>query len=691
MTLSEKLSLVHGRLAAPWGGEPKPSGSIGSAGFVPGVPRLAIPPLQETDAELGIANPGEVRRGDTATAMPSNLAMASTFDAALARRQGEAVGAEARAKGFNLLMGGAANLIRDPRGGRNFEYFSEDPLLTGIMAGAEVAGVQSQHVLCTLKHFALNDQETDRVVMDARIDPAAARESDLLAFELAIEQGHPGAVMCAYNQVNGIYACENSWLLKDVLKGDWQYPGFVLSDWGAAHSAAPSALAGLDQEAGEQLDTQNFFEAPLAAALRNDAVPQVRLDDMVGRIVGSIVRSGLAPPRRDAPPDPQKSDEVAAAIEREGIVLLKNDGALPLSGRERNIVVIGAHADRGVPAGGGSSQVAPRGEYAAMEPAGPNRAEAFDPSSPLDAMQRRFPGSRIDYDDGRDTVRAARLAAQADVAIVFADQWMTETADAPDMALPRDQDGLIGAVSAANPHTIVVLETGGPVRMPWLTSVAAVVEAWYGGQLGAEAITDVLAGDTDPSGRLPLTFPKSEAQLPHPRVQGDPSAAPIGPVGRGGHYGRIFVVNYDEGANVGYKWFHAKGEQPLFPFGFGLSYTTFSLGALELTVEGAHVVAKATVSNSGKREGAAVAELYLVGGPDPSPPIRLLGWSRVDIAPHETREIEINIDPRLFAMFDVAVRTWRIASGDYQLALGLDSEHLGTKRKVTLKEFQLPP
>ena len=218
MSQGEKLSLVRGVLGAPWGGRQKPPGAIGSAGYVEGIPRLGVPALQETDAELGVANPGHIRRGDEATAMPSNLALASTWDVAAARRQGEAVGAEARARGFNVLLGGAANLIRDPRGGRIFEYFSEDPLLTGRMAGAAIEGAQSRHVISTIKHFALNDQETDRVVLDARIDRASLRESDLLAFEIGVEQGRPGSVMCAYNQINGVYACENDWLLNEVLE-----------------------------------------------------------------------------------------------------------------------------------------------------------------------------------------------------------------------------------------------------------------------------------------------------------------------------------------------------------------------------------------------------------------------------------------------------------------------------------------
>src|ERR1700689_1931572 len=294
MTEQEKLSLVHGVVAAPWGGKPKPDGGIGSAGYGAGIPTRGIPAQQESDAELGVANPGDVRPGDTATAMPSDLALASTWNPELARLQGQSVAIEARAKGFNVLLGGAANLIRDPRGGRNFEYFSEDPLLTGIMAGSLIEGVQSRHIISTIKHFALNAQETDRVVLDARIDPAATRESDLLAFEIALERGRPGGGLCAYNQVNGSYSCENNWLLNEVLKTDWGYPYFVMSDWGAVHSTVRSAIAGLDQESGEQLDTQNFFAPPLSQALVDSVVPEARLDDMARRILTSIFAHGLA-------------------------------------------------------------------------------------------------------------------------------------------------------------------------------------------------------------------------------------------------------------------------------------------------------------------------------------------------------------------------------------------------------------
>jgi beta-glucosidase len=692
MTQHEKLSLVHGVIAAPWGGEPKPDGSIGSAGYVPGVPRLGIPALQETDAELGVANPGDVRHGDTATAMPSSLALASTWDPALARLQGQAVGAEAGAKGFNVLLGGTANLIRDPRGGRNFEYFSEDPLLTGIMAGSMVEGVQSRHIISTIKHFALNAQETDRVVLDARIDPAATRESDLLAFEIAIERGRPGSVMCAYNQVNGAYSCENDWLLNQVLKTDWNYPYFVMSDWGAVHSTVRSAMAGLDQESGEQLDTQNFFGGPLAQAIANGEIPEARLDDMARRILTSIFAHGLAN-GTDAvePVDFSASERTALAIAREGTVLLRNQGLLPLAADTRRLLVVGSNADHGVPSGGGSSQVIPRGGIAAKEQIGENQAMIFDPGSPLAAIRLQFPHARVDFDDGSSPARAAEAAAKADAVILFADQWMTESADARTLDLPGQQDRLVDAVTRANLRTTVVLETGGPVLMPWLTQTAAVLEAWYPGQKGGEAIAEILSGAASPSGHLPVTFPVSEDQLPHRQIQGDPNGAPIGPVGRGGHYGPMFSAVYNEGASVGYKWFFERGQQPLFPFGFGLSYTSFALSSLTVNVSGHTVTASATVRNSGERAGTAIPEFYLSGPEGAHVPLRLAGWDRVDLKPGEDSRVTVSIDPRLLATFDEDSRKWRIQPGAYQVSAGFDYQQRNLAASFELHSATLPP
>ena len=687
LSQSEKLSLLHGVLGAPWGGRPKPAGAVGSAGYVPGVPRLGIPPLQETDAELGVANPGNVRRGDTATAMPSSPALAATFDLALARRQGETVGAEARAKGFNVLLGGTANLIRDPRGGRTFEYFSEDPLLTGAMAGAAIAGVQSQGVLSTIKHFALNDQESGRGRLDVEIDKARSRESDLLAFEIGVERGQPGAVMCAYNRVGGAFACENAWLLNDVLKGDWGYRGFVLSDWGAVHSTEAAAMAGLDQESAAQADARPFY-ADLGASVTAGRAPQARLDDMGRRILTSIFACGLADdPPPEAPFDVAAAEATARAVEAEGAVLLRNDGLLPLSPELRRVLVVGAHADLGVPSGGGSSQVVPRGGIAFEEPEGRNRAMVFHPSSPLAALRRRLPAAEVAYDDGLDPERAARRAASADAVVVFADQYLTEGADAPDLALPAGQDRLVEAVAEANPRTAVVLETGGPVRMPWLDRTAAVLEAWYPGQQGGEAIADILTGRVDPSGRLPVTFPASEAQLPRPtlvRVSRDPP-------GRAPRDGPPVVARYGEGAMVGYKWYEAQGERPLFPFGYGLSYTRFRLGDLAARVEGEKVTASIAVTNAGKRAGTAIPQMYVTGPEGSGVRLRLAGWSRIDLAPGETRRAEVAIDPRLLATFDEPARRWRIARGVYRLSAGFDAASRDFSTEVALEAADLPP
>jgi beta-glucosidase len=693
MTQAEKLSLVHGGLGAPWGHEPKPDDAIGSAGYVPGVPRLRIPPLQETDAELGIANPGYIRPGDTATAMPSDLALASTWDITTVRRQGEAVGAEARAKGFSVLLGGAANLIRDPRGGRNFEYFSEDPLLSGLMAGLAIAGVQSQHLIATVKHFAVNDEETDRVVLDARVDRSAARESDLLAFEIAIEKGRPGSVMCAYNQVDGAYSCENPWLLDQVLKTDWRFPGFVMSDWGAVHSTVPSALAGLDLESGEQLDTENFFEAPLTQALADGAVPQARLDNMAKRILTSIFASGLYDdPPRPGPIDTAASDRTALEIAQKGAVLLKNENLLPISRNTIKLAVIGAHADKGVLSGGGSSQVVPHGGIAAVEPSKLVDGDLiFDPSSPLEAIRRQMPRAQVEYDDGRDPMLAAAIAANADIAIVFADQWMTETTDAPDLELPNGQDELIDAVIRANPHTVVVLETGGPVLMPWLEKAPAVLEAWYPGQKGGEAIAEILSGAVNPSGRLPITFPASEAQLPRPRLPGDPKGAPRGPVGRGGHYGAIFTVDYSEGSAVGYKWFDRRKAHPLFPFGFGLSYTTFRSHDLVATANNNVVTISISAKNEGGRTGVATPQFYVSGPPGANAPLRLVGWARIALQPGEDRRATVSVDPRLLAHFDEEGRRWSISAGSYEISAGFDAEHRDQTATVHLDQSSLPP
>ncbi|MDE2303490.1 MAG: glycoside hydrolase family 3 C-terminal domain-containing protein [Sphingomonadales bacterium] len=684
MRPDEKTVLTHGIMAMPFfPGATLPADAIPAAGYVTGLPRLGVPALRETDASLGVAWIGGVRK-DGATPLPAGLAAASSWNPELVRAAGAMIGSEARAKGFNVMLAGGADLIRDPRNGRDFEYLSEDPWLTGTLAGAAIAGIQSNHIISTIKHYALNDQETGRNFVDIHIGEPAARESDLLAFEIGIERGHPGSVMCAYNLVNGHHACDSDWLLNTVLKRDWRYPGFVMSDWGAVPSLS-AAMNGLDQQSGATLDPQVFFGKPLAEAAAHDPAMAARLDDMNRRIIGAIYAAGLD--RDPATPgghiDFAADGAVALEEARQGIVLLRNQGhVLPLAANARSIAVIGGYADSGVISGGGSSQVDTPDGPAVRVPLGGEGPitqflqQHYHPGAPLDAIKAAAPGAEVHFRDGNYVAEAVTAARKADIAIVFATAWRSEGEDVPDLSLPHGQDALIAAVAAANPHTIVVLETGGPVAMPWLDATAAVIEAWYPGARGGQAIADVLFGKVDPSGRLPVTFPASLDQLPRPRIAGmgeiESGIAPVAP------RGLRLTEDYDiEGADVGYRWFASRHLQPLFPFGFGLSYTSFTGDGLAL----AGLEARFTLRNTGTVAGADVAQLYLVSRAG-VPSQRLVGYARVALAPGASQPVRLTIDPRLLA--DWRDGGWTMPGGGYVFALGDDASRLGTPVTIRL-------
>lgn len=661
-----------------------PHGAIGSAGFVPGIDPLGVPALQESDGGIGVADPvdGTTRRPSRdpagyATALPSGLATAATWNRNAAYRGGAMIGREAHRLGFNVLLAGGVNLAREPRNGRNFEYAGEDPLLAGIMTGEQVRGIQSQHVLSTIKHWALNDQETGRTALSSDIDWAAARQSDLLAFELALDVGDPGAVMCAYNRVNGIQACGSDMLLNRTLKRDWGFKGWVMSDWGAVH-AATDANAGLDQESGSFFDQANggrFFGAPLRAALHAGTVTSGRLGDMAHRILRSEFAHGLFddPAAPTVPIDAGADAAVARAVEQEAIVLLKNaDAVLPLSRTVGSVAVIGSNAAAGVLEGGGSSVVWPVGGPAPPVDAdtGFPRPLIWNPSSPLAAMRLAAPATRFAYDTGADPARAAAAAAKARVAIVFVNQWLTESVDAASLSLPADrqtgvnQDALVRAVARANPNTIVVVESGGAVLMPWLHQVKGVLEAWYPGSGGGAAIADILFGAVDPSGRLPISFPASEQQLPRPVL--DVPARD----------GRDLHVNYDiEGAAVGYKWFQKQRLTPLFPFGYGLGYTSFAFSGLAVTSPDTPTVTF-DVTNTGSRAGAVVPQLYLGLLDRGEAPARLIGFTKLRLEPGETRHVAITGDPRLLAEFDGSADRWVIKAGRYPFRLATSSSSI---------------
>jgi beta-glucosidase len=672
MTQQEKLVWVMSYFGNDFGkGKKIPEALVQSAGYVPGTPRLGLPALFETDAGLGVASQSGPNVRER-TSLPSGLATASTWDPKVAYAGGAMIGAEARASGFNVMLAGGVNLMREPRNGRNFEYAGEDPLLAGTMVGQAIKGIESNHIISTLKHYALNDQETGRNELDARIDKAAFRMSDLLAMELALEQSDAGSVMCSYNRVNGPYACENSWLLNDVLKRDWGFKGFVMSDWGATHSTVAAANNGLDQQSGHEFDKSPYFGGALLEAIKTGAVPQSRLDDMVTRILRTMFAKGVVdnPVKEGGAIDVAKNGAVSRQTAEEGMVLLKNDNrVLPLAKTVKTIAVIGGHADVGVLAGGGSSLVYPRGGNAVkgLLPATWPGPVMYHNSSPLRAIQAQAPNAKVVYDDGTDPARAARVAGQADVALVFATQWVGEALDATSLALPDRQDDLIATVAGANARTVVVLENGGPVTMPWLNKVPAVLETWYPGTSGGEAIANVLFGAVNPSGHLPATFPASEQQLPRPTVDGDPKQAEM-----------QFAVTYTEGAALGYKWFDLKGHKPLFPFGHGLSYTTFSYSGLSTQVKDGRLHVRFKVTNTGGVAGKDVPQLYVSPlGAKWEAPKRLAGWDKVALQPGESKEVEVTVEPRVLGTFDETARTWRIGKGKYKLMLAQDGAGTG--------------
>jgi beta-glucosidase len=690
MTQDEKLAMVQGGVTTnlEWGY----TIPLGAAGWVPGIPRLSIPALYLADGSVGVGN-----AVGPATALPSSIASAASWDLNEATKYGTVIGTELADYGINVNLGGNTNLIgREPRDGRTFETKGEDPILAGKITAAHINAIQAQHIIGGIKHFAFNDQETGRTTANAIIDDRGGRESDLLAFEIGVKDSNVQSVMCSYNLTNGQYDCENSYLLNQVLKGDWSFPGFVMSDWWATQSTVNAAVNGLDQEQ----PNQQYFST-LGQAITSGQVPQSRLDNMVHRILRAMFAVGILdspqsiqpilgyPPNTQ--PIPAAADaSVAQDIEEQGAVLLQNVGnQLPLSAANlQSIAIIGSHADSYVLSGGGSAQVQPiGGAMTGPQPCPPCWATVtWDPSSPLIAIQAKAPNAKVQFADGSDSAAAAKLAASSQVAIVFVSQWASEGMDEPSLSLtdltsaaPINQDALVEAVAAANLHTIVVVENGGPILMPWLSQVSAVLEAWYPGQSGGPAIADLLFGVTDPSGKLPITFPASEAQLPRPAIPQPPDGV------------TPFDVNYTEGYNVGYKWYDVNGFTPLFHFGYGLSYTTFSITNAAIVNNLASTTTPNfqvtfNMANTGAVAGAEVAQVYLgLPASTNEPPRRLVGWQKVLLQPGASQAIAIEVDQNdsshPISYWDTSTSSWLVAPGTYTVYLG-NSEAAASLTKV---------
>jgi beta-glucosidase len=694
MTLDEKISMLHG---TGWRGLDVDTmnlevlNSDGGVGYVAGIPRLRIPGMQMNNASYGVTR--SRRNGRYATALPDDLALAATWDENAAYRYGALLGRELRAQGYNMSLGGGVNLAREPRDGRTFEYLGEDPILAGTMAGQEVAGTQAQHVIGDMKHFAVNDRETDRHTLNVKIDKRALRESDLLAFEIGLREGRAGAVMCAYNGVNGEPSCENEYLLTETLKKDWKFAGFVLSDWGATHSTVKASAAGLDQEEPSSV----YYGDTMKRVVLAGKVPMAELDEHVRRILRSEFASGIVddPPVK-GPVDVNRDLNIAQQIAEQSVVLLRNeDGQLPLDGAKlRTVAVIGAHADVAMLSGGGSGQVDPPAGSALHFGAGlPWRGEVWFPTAPLKAVRARAPQTKVEYDSGTNPAAAAALARGADVAIVFVDQWESEGMDLASLSLSGDQDALVEQVAAANPHTIVVLETGSPALMPWASKVSAILEAWYAGSRGADAVANVLFGEVNPSGKLPITFPLHDADMPQPAVVRPPAAVRelgavarlAGLLGGPGKEGQPVQLTYHEGLLVGYKWYEAKQKAVLFPFGFGLSYSKYRYSGLRVKEVDGGVRVDFTIENTGDRAGAEVGEIYasLPAGAG-EPPKRLVGWQKTRLNPGESRPVAVKIPAQYLSIFVGGRDEWELVPGEYTILVGGSSENLPLCGRVRL-------
>jgi beta-glucosidase len=671
MTLEEKIAELHG------------DGSKEHKRLVPGIPRLKIPPLKVANGPCGVG-PGDETNQLPATALPAPISLAASWDVRLAKQYGVIIGLEARDMGDDLLEGPDINIARVPQNGRTFEAFGEDPYLVSQMAVNEIQGIQSQGEIANVKHYAANNQEASRMSVNEIISERALREIYLPAFEASVNQGHVSSVMSAYPQVNGEFCCQNDELQNKILKAEWDFKGFITSDFGAVHSTVPSAMAGLDLE----MPNGKYFGSNLLDAVKNGQVPIDVMDDKLIRRFRTMMQYGLFDNPPTNRPVPMKEDGTESCrIAEEGMVLLKNDNnELPLSADKLHIIaVIGPFGAKAMTGGGGSSHVIP-----------------LYTVDPVTGIQNRV-GTNVlvQFAKGDNIDTAVSMAKLADVAIVMAGDRESEGHDHP-ITLAGNQDKLIEAVAAANPHTIVVLKTGTAVLMPWVDKVPAILEAWYPGEEDGNAVTAVLFGDVNPSGKLPLTFPKQLSDLPANTPEQYPGTNNIVWLTRANESGELekfpktnSTVHYSEGIFVGYRHYDSDNIEPLFPFGYGLSYTTFSYTNLAITfrnkpaktiyVKDPHenysrpvVDVEFDVSNSGDRAGEEIIQLY-VGLPTipdvPQPPVQLKHFAKIPLQPGQTAHIRLELDGKSLACWDDDLYAWTILPGTYHVLVGSSSRN----------------
>lgn len=622
--------------------------------------------------------PDYVRLTGGVTVFPAQIDLASSWSPELAYAKGRAEADEAFRAGKNVILGPGIFSSRTPLDGRTPEFLGEDPLLSGELAAADINGTQNgnpgEPVMAVLKHYIANEQELDRQTSSSNMDERTLREVYNLPFEIALSKSSPGGVMCSYNQVNGVYACQNP-LLNTTLKGADGFPGYVVSDFGAVHSTGSSLAAGLDQE----LNRPVFYTpANVSAAIAAGQVTLAQVNEAAFRVVRAYIKAGLfdhpLPAAPSASPATPRDTAVATEIAERGSVLLKDQGnILPLTPASRTIAVIGQTASNTATNGVSARTVCAEVGADALPNACPN------PVAPLDAITARAAqaDATVTYRNGADPAAAATAASSADMAIVFAYARQGEGADRTTLSLDGNGDALISAVAAANPNTIVVLETGTAVPMPWLSQVKGVIEAWYPGDEQGTAIARLLFGDTNFTGRLPMTFPRSLADTPASTAAQYPGILPPGST--------IRQVSYSEGLMVGYKWYESQGIDPLFPFGYGLSYTTFGYSRLRVAPQTDGTRRQIQVSfyvrNNGPRRGTATPQVYLtLPAATGEPGRRLVGFGQVTLMPGQAKRVQITIDPgsadHPLSYWDNVSQAWATTPGTYGVQAGSSSETL---------------
>ena len=657
MTLEEKAGLCSG--ADFW--------------HLKGIARLGVPSIMVTDGphglrkQAGAADHVGLNESVPATCFPTASALAATWNRDLIRQVGVALGEECRQEKVGVILGPGANIKRSPLCGRNFEYFSEDPYLTGEIARSHIAGVQSQGIGTSLKHYATNNQETRRMTTDSIVDERALREIYLTGYENSVKCAQPWTVMCAYNKVNGVYACENRYLMTDILKEEWGHQGLVVTDWGAMDERVDALQAGVELE---MPGAPNGNDAKIVAAVKAGALDEAVLDRAVARILTLIFKAAdtLA---QDFTYDRQAHHELARRVAGEGAVLLKNEGRLLPLPADARIALIGRFARTPRYQGAGSSLI------------NPTRLDNLH-----DELIRLVGAERVTYAAGYTEKgeaadealiqEALAVAGQADVVVICAgltDMYEVEGLDRDHMHMPPGHDALIQRVAAAHAKVVVVLSNGAPVEMPWCDAVPAILEGYLGGQAGAGALADILTGRVNPSGKLAETFPRSLADVPAQPYPG-------GPV----------TVEYRESLYVGYRYYDTAQQPVLFPFGHGLSYTTFAYRDLTVEAKGDSVTVTFRVRNTGDRAGQEIAQVYVrdVAASHFRPDKELKGFDKIALQPGEEKTVTLELDRRAFAFYDAGRKEWVLETGDFEILVGASSRDVRLAATVSLTSEQRP-